>query len=130
MYACIEFINTSRFIIPNDSENKLAISIHYYEPYTFVLYNDNDYDYYDYNWGSETNYKQLFSFFENIRNNFTKNDIPIIIGEVEFTTEQKIDISSIREYLYIVFSLSVDYDGVMACLWDTSNKNFRKNKLL
>ena len=34
----------------------------------------------------------------------------------------KKDIISIREYLYAVFSMSSDYNGIMSCLWDTSNK--------
>jgi hypothetical protein len=29
---------------------------------------------------------------------------------------------SIREYLYAVFAFSSEYNGLMACLWDTSNK--------
>ena len=31
---------------------------------------------------------------------------------------------SIREYLYAVFSFSSAYNGIMSCLWDTSNKTF------
>jgi hypothetical protein len=37
-------------------------------------------------------------------------------------TEEKKEIESIREYLYMLFTLSLDYDGIMCCLWDTSNK--------
>ena len=39
-------------------------------------------------------------------------------------TEEKKEIESIREYLYMLFSISSDYDGIMCCLWDTSNKLF------
>ena len=37
-------------------------------------------------------------------------------------TEENKEITSIREYLYAIFSLSNEYEGIMSCLWDTSNK--------
>ena len=59
-----------------------------------------------------------------MRNTFVNNGIPIIIGEVGVLTEEKKNIESIREFLFMEFSISSDYDGIMSCLWDTSNKNF------
>jgi len=59
-----------------------------------------------------------------MKNNFVNKGIPIIISEVGVLTEERKKIESIREYLYMIFSLSLDYDGIMSCLWDTSNKEY------
>jgi len=60
---------------------------------------------------------------------FVDKGIPIMINEVGDLTEEKKEIESIREYLYILFSISSDYDGIMCCLWDTSNKLFGEMNL-
>ena len=67
---------------------------------------------------------KFFKDFELMKSTFLDNGIPIIIGEVGVLTEEKKHIESIREYLFMEFSLSSDYDGIMSCLWDTSNKSF------
>ena len=59
-----------------------------------------------------------------MKKHFIDNEIPIIINEVGVLTEEKKELESIREYLYMLFSISSDYDGIMYCLWDTSNKLF------
>ena len=59
-----------------------------------------------------------------MKNNFVSKGIPIIISEVGVLTEERKKLESIREYLYTIFSISSDYDGIMCCLWDTSNKEY------
>ena len=127
---------SSDYKIPVDQSNKLAVSIHYYEPFDFVFekyyepYNWTDIDGYTYwlgptvIWGSVSDYNRLFEDFKLIKSSFIDKGIPVIINEVGVLTEEKKEIESIREYLYILFSISSDYDGIMCCLWDTSNKIF------
>jgi len=124
------------FKMPIDKSNKLAISIHYFEPYDFVFeqyyepYNWTTYNGYTVtygpklNWGSSNDYYKIFEDFELMKSSFVDKGIPVIINEVGVLTEEKKEIESIREYLYMLFSLSSDYDGIMCCLWDTSNKTF------
>jgi len=59
-----------------------------------------------------------------MKNNFVDKGIPVIISEVGILTEERKKLESIREYLYMIFSISSDYDGIMPCLWDTSNKEY------
>jgi hypothetical protein len=59
-----------------------------------------------------------------MKKNFLDKGIPIVISEVGVLTEDKKELESIREYLYTIFSISSDYDGIMCCLWDTSNKKY------
>ena len=59
-----------------------------------------------------------------MKNSFVSKGIPIIISEVGVLTEEQKNLESIREFLYTVFSISSDFDGIMSCLWGTSNKVF------
>ena len=49
---------------------------------------------------------------------------PVIITETGVLTEDKKDINSLREYLYSVFLMTQSFDGMMACLLDTSDKKY------
>ena len=126
---------SDEFIIPNDPSNKLAISIHYDKPPHFAvepddkpssMINENhDFIYTSSkSWGMEIDYKNLFNDFELIKVFYINKGIPVIFSEVGVLTEQKKEMESIREYLYAVFSFSSAYNGIMSCLWDTSNKTF------
>jgi hypothetical protein len=126
---------SEEFKMPNDPYNKLAISIHYDKPFQFVSDSDDkpapminesqDFFYISaQTWGMEVDYKNLFNDFELIKDFYIKKGIPVIFSEVGVVTEKKKEIESIREYLYAVFSFSSAYNGIMSCLWDTSNKTF------
>lgn len=122
MNSNIDLTCTSKYKIPTDPANKLAISINYYIPLEFttneIFYNDEE------KWGTQNNYKELLQNFVKLKNFYVDKGIPVVIGEVGVVTENSKELSSIREYLYSVFSLSIEYEGIMACLWDTSNKNY------
>jgi hypothetical protein len=105
----------------------------YYLPEQFALEKDDDYwTWEDENgiheitsmksWGSENQYKDMFSNFETIKETYTDIGIPIIIVEVGVLTEQQKEIESIRRFLFAEFSMSASYNGIMSCLWDTSKK--------
>ena len=120
---------------PIDPFKKFAISIHYFIPSTFTFEpDDNPWTYLDNGsihivtpktkWGDETDYKMLFSYFEYMKSIFIDKGILIVITESKVITEQKKEPPSIREYLFALFSMSSDYNGIMTCLWDNSNKKF------
>ena len=127
-------LTSSDFKIPKDPSNNIAISIHYNEPFNFVSekyfepYNFTDMDgdiYYIkplLKWGSYSNYMEVISHFDIMKKLFVDKGIPVIITQLGVFTEQKKEIESIREYLYVLFSISSEYNGIMTCLWDTSNK--------
>ena len=121
MNAEIEIICTNSYKIPKDPYNKLAISVNYYitsqftsENYYFLRNGDK--------WGTQIEYKELIENFNALKSYYVEKGIPVIIVEVGVLTEVTKEISSIREYLNAVFILSNEYEGIMACLWDTSNK--------
>ena len=136
--ASNELYNTisSKYKFPVDPSNKLALSLHYfdpspftkgiyYEPYSWTDYSGTAYYYGPIlSWGDEVDYFQMITNFEIMKNNFIKKGIPVIISEVGVFTKERKKLESIREYLYMIFSMSLDYDGIMCCLWDTSNKEY------
>ena len=130
----IELTCSPNYIMPKDPSNKLAISVHYYSPQTFTLESDRNpwtftYDGEVYEippltkWGDEGHYNDMIKLFENLKRYYADKGIPVIITEVGVLTEELKDINSIRYYLNALFSLSSEYNGFMACLWDTSNRN-------
>ena len=124
----------SEFKIPKDPSNNLAININYYLPYDYTTSEDFTYTYVEDNglkynftslkrWGSDADYFQLISNFEKMKAYFVDKGIGVIIEEVGVYTEENKEMESIREYLYSVFTMAISYNGMMACLWDTSEKS-------
>ena len=109
-YTCSPY-----YKLPIDSSNKLAISLHYDTPRYFTIYNS------DSSWGSEKEYKSVINEFDIIKDYYINKGIPIILPDIGVKTEINKQLISIREYLYSIFSISIDY-GIMPFLWDTSNK--------
>ena len=134
--ANIELTCSSEYKLPKDPSNKLGISIFYYYPSQFTVEKDDDpFTWKDDSgninivqpmtqWGTEADYKDMFSDFELLKKSFVDKGIPVILAEVGVITEQKKEIESIREFLYAEFTMSASYNGIMTCLWDTSNKNY------
>ena len=128
----LEVINNYQYIMPIDPSNKTAVSINYYFPSEFIPYYMPDsvicqYKYISMvygvrplsNWGSEDNYKKTLEYFENIKNLFLDKGIPVIIDEAAILTKHNINnITSVREFIYVLFSLSTEYEGLLPCLWD------------
>ena len=48
--------------------------------------------------------------------------IPVIIGEAAIISN-KGSANLLSEFLYVLFSISYEYDGIMACLWDNQKSN-------
>ena len=135
--SLLELTSSPDYKMPIDPYNKLAVSLHYYYPTIFTTEKDDDpFTWIDENgqvnivkpmteWGSESQYKDMFSNFEAMKKRFIDNGLPVIIAEVGVLTEQKKEKESIRKYLNAEFSMSSSYNGIMSCLWDTSNGDMR-----
>jgi endoglucanase len=130
----IELTCISDYKLPRDPANKFAISLNFYLPAQFCKEpDDNPWTWQDEygiheitpitTWGSEEDYNEMVSNLETIKEYFVDKGIPVIFTEVGVLTEQKKDKESIREFLNAIFSFATNLDGMMACLWDTSNKN-------
>ena len=135
-----------QYMIPNDPYNKLAISLYYYFP--SEEYNEDNIlepiNLYNnlglineivpsLEWGSSKNYKDIVRYFDYLKENFSEKGIPIIIGEVGFLNDYIKKNNSFEQFLYTLFSLSYEYEGILPCLWDipmtsSNDNNFYFNK--
>jgi len=134
MNADLGLTCSPEYRLPIDPIKKMAVSIHYYIPTDFTVeQDDNPWSWVDDDgvyhetipkttWGTESHYKDMFNDFERLKKSFVDKGIPIILGETGVLTEQKKSPDSIREFLFAEFSMSSSYEGIMSCLWDTSNK--------
>jgi len=126
---------------PNDPSNKTAVSIRYYFPSTYGDYyiiKEDDIVWYDYygnmlvtspinNWGEESyDYYFIYEDIKNIKSIFMDKGIPVIIGEAGILTKNTHP-NLFSQFLYTLFSMSSEYDGIMACLWDNP-ENSKGNK--
>ena len=110
------------FKIPTDPANNFAISLHYYNPYRFTK-EPADENSSVTKWGNSDDYDEIMMNFYIMKMTFPDNGIPIILTEVGVLTEDKKEEESLREFLYVVFALAWEFDGILPILWDTSNKN-------
>ena len=136
MFTELELDTYYEYKLPIDPANKTAISVHYIFPSQIASYYDiNKFEwYYKYHlfyydsspileWGSEENYNQIIVFFELLKKYFIDNGIPVIIGEAGIINNYNKNISSFREFIYVFFTLSSEYDGILSCLWDNPIDN-------
>jgi len=132
--------------IPEDPYNKLAVSLYYYFPLDEYSSENNlePFNFYDklgyssdifpcMEWGSSQNYKDIARNFDKMKQNFTDKGFPVIIDEVGIYNDYIKKNNSIEQFLYTLFSMSCEYEGILPCLWDipmtSSNyKNFYFNK--
>ena len=134
MVTEFEINNYYELEVPKDPSNKTAISIQYYFPSeslneyeTEPLYWNEKYGFtYDTipikKWGSDYDYKEIMNKIGMLKNIFINKGIPVIFGEVGILSKYNNNASSNREFLYTLFSLTKEINGIMACLWDNSEK--------
>ena len=133
----IELINMFTYEMPKDIANKSAISFCSYMPldydYDFSEGEDIPMNWYDNKnnyqqsylkkkWGTIKDYQNIVSNFNLLKDFFTDKGIPIIITEVGMLSEQTKENNFMREFLYVLFSIAEEYNGIMPCLWDISEK--------
>ena len=147
MFTETEIEDYYYYSMPIDPSNKTAISIHYFFPSELTEYNDINslswyFKYFDIlyptvpisEWGSEDNYREINELFEVMKNAFIDKGIPVIIDEAAILNKHNNNIKSFREFIYVLFSLSSEYDGILSCLWDNplvnkENLNFYNKEL-
>ena len=147
MFTETEIEDYYYYSMPIDPSNKTAISIHYFFHSELTEYNDINslswyFKYFDIlyptvplsEWGSEDNYREINELFEVLKNIFIDKGIPVIIDEAAILNKYNNNIKSFREFIYVLFSLSSECDGILSCLWDNplvnkENLNFYNKEL-
>ena len=113
----IELVCSDNYKMPIDPSNKMAITISYFVPSQFCVEKNELYS--KKTWGTENDYKDMFTDFITLKNAFIDKGIPVIIVGVSVVTVNK-EKQSIRDYIFFEFSLTKSLNYMMSCLWDTS----------
>jgi hypothetical protein len=128
-------INNNYYLeMPKDPSNKTAVSLNYYFPSESLIEYEIEPLYWKEKsgfvyeaipitkWGSDYDYKEIKNKMEMLKSIFINKGIPVIFGEVGILSKYNNNVSSNREFLYTLFSLTKEINGIMACLWDNSEK--------
>jgi endoglucanase len=117
------------FEMPNDPQNRCAVSVHYYTPSTFaILFEDANWGKHRDSWGTEADFKELNTQMDKVKTAFIDKGIPAIIGEVGVERKNKqpgmahLYLNSVCEAIYV--------RGMVPILWDIHQSNFYDRLLL
>ena len=123
------------FKMPEDPQNRCAVSVHYYTPSTFTLLTeDADWGKARKSWGSEKELSELEGYMDKLKTTFVDKGVPVIIGEFGTTTTNK-EPESVHRYISAVAQAAYDR-GMCPMLWDNgehydrSTCQFRDQELL
>ena len=134
-----EINNFYELDIPKDPSNKTAVSLHYYFPSETQYYYETlpitwiDKTGFLYEalpttaWGSDYDYQDIINKMQILKSTFIDKGIPVILGEVGILSDYNNNITSKREFLLTLFSVTKEYNGIMACLWDNYEKISENN---
>ena len=113
----------SSFSAPNDPADKIAVSVHYYEPTTFCVAEAGATWGYESEWGTDLEKAVVSADFKKLEDKFLSQGIPVIIGEYGVLTEDKNgkDKESINEFIGTVAGTAYSKNGMCPILWDGSS---------
>lgn len=105
------------FKMPNDPQNRCAVSVHYYTPSTFaILEADADWGKARTEWGTDADYEELNANMDKIKTNFIDKGIPVILGEYSACGKNK---TPEMKQLWNTSVCRAAYErGICPVLWD------------
>ena len=116
----IELTCDAEFKMPDDPENRCAVSVHYYTPATFcILEEDANWGKMQTNWGSPTDQALLRNNMDLVKTTFADKGIPVIIGEYGATRVARTE-EVVHLYLTSVCKAALER-GMCPVLWDTAS---------
>ncbi len=122
----VELTCDAMFQMPEDPQNRCAVSVHYYTPSPFcILEEDADWAKAQPNWGSDADVKELEKNMDMLKTTFIDNGIPVIIGEYGVATKNKTP-EVVRLYITSVCEEACERD-LCPVLWDTTGGFYDRN---
>lgn len=111
------------FQMPEDPENRMAVSVHYYAPAGFaILEEDADWGKARPQWGSPREQRELACNLDKMTKVFSAKGIPVIIGEYGCPKKNKEE-DSVRLYLSSVCR-EASARGFCPILWDVTDSHY------
>ncbi len=116
----IELTCDELFKMPNDTENRCAVSVHYYTPAVFALLEtDADWGKARADWGTNEDIAELDKLMDMMKTNFVDKGIPVIFGEYGVATKNKSP-EMVRKYVGAVCE-AIYTRGMCPVLWDITD---------
>lgn len=114
------------FKMPSDPAGRLAVSVHYYNPSTLtIIENDADWGKAKTDWGSESDIAELNRCMDLLKATFIDNGIPVIVGEYGCFGKNKT--RETKESYMLDVSSAMYEIGACPILWDTSGDEYDRN---
>lgn len=108
------------FVMPTDSENRCAVSVHYYTPPTFcIIEEDVSWGKAQSEWGTEEDVAFLRENLDKLKATFIDKGVPVIIGEYGVSTGNKTP-EVIRLFLSSVAKEAYERE-LCPVLWDITD---------
>lgn len=124
----IELTCDEAFKMPDDPENRCAVSVHYYTPSTFaILEKDASWGKAKTEWGSDADIAELNKYMDMMKTTFVDKGIPVIIGEYGAATKNKTP-EMVRKYLTSVCEAAYTR-GMCPVLWDVTDVFYDRTKM-
>ena len=124
-YTNIEHTCDELFVMPTDPENRLAVSVHYYEPSNLtILEADADWGKAKTDWGSESDIAKLNSLLDLMKTTFTDKGIPVIVGEYGCFGKNKTQ--EVKRAYMVDVCRETYIRGMLPVLWDTQNTFYNR----
>jgi aryl-phospho-beta-D-glucosidase BglC (GH1 family) len=125
-YVTRPSVTVSSLVMPADpTPQRIFVSIHFYDPYDFTLaatqtvWGSKALS----NWGNESNVQNVFN---NVKNKFVNNGIPVIIGEYGATRLASAEGKAHRKY-YMEYVTKYAHDcGFIPIYWDNGGSGSGK----
>lgn len=114
------------FEMPDDPENRCAVSVHYYTPSDFaILEEDADWGKARSTWGTDADFEQLNHYMDMMKTTFIDKGIPVIIGEYGCPKNNK-DEDSVRLFLTSVCEAAYERQ-LCPVLWDITGLHYNRD---
>ncbi len=122
----VELTCDACFRMPKDTENRMAVSVHYYTPSTFcILTEDASWGKADPDWGSDADLAVLEKNMDLLKTTFVDKGVPVIIGEFGAAKANKTE-EMVRNYIVTVATEAYER-GMCPMLWDTTGTHYNRS---
>ena len=116
------------FKMPNDLQNRCAVSVHYYTPSTFcILREDADWGKLKTTWGSDGDKKLLTDNMDKMKETFVDKGVPVIIGEFSVCEKDVKEKESVSLWLTSVIKEATER-GMCPVLWDVTGDYYDRTE--
>jgi len=125
-YTNIERTCDEMFVVPEDPENRVAVSVHYYTPSTLtILEEDADWGKAKTTWGSDADLAELDSLMDLMKTTFVDKGVPVIVGEYGCFGKNKTQ--EVKRNFMVDVCREAYERNMCPILWDTQDTIYERN---